>query len=157
VKSKIELFSDYVALAYHEARNVRHLVKKGYFEKGQYRLLIDGLPNERVEAWKRLYPLRRQAASAADARKAADVFCRAFGHSLEDFVVLSKDSHWSGTRKGGNRWAEIDQALVELRDAMSRCDDEGVAELLSQIPKMPHNTGYLGEKLEMLENKCAQN
>jgi hypothetical protein len=71
---------------------------------------------------------------------------------LEDLVVLSENSHWSGTQRGGNKWSEIDRALIELRDAIDQRDKKRVAELLYHLPTMRHNTGYLGEKLRLRDS-----
>jgi len=154
--NEIAFFADYVTLAYHEARNVRHLVRSGHLEKAPYRLLIDTMPTKRAEAWKKIQSLRREAASATTALEAEHVFRRAFGLSLEGLVALSENSHWSGTQRGGNRWAEIDRALVNLRDAIDTGDRKQTLELLHQLPTMRHNTGYLEEKLHSLDESCLQ-
>ena len=106
----------------------------------------------KVEAWKKVQPLRHQAATAATADEAEQVFRGAFGLSLEDLVVLSENSHWSGTQRGGNKWAEIDRALIDLRDGIDQRDEKRVAELLYHLPTMRHNTGYLAEKLRLLDS-----
>lgn len=141
----IAAFADYVALAYHEARNVRHLVKKGHLDKARCRLLTTVMPTDKHEAWKVLERLRREASGAASARETEAVFQRRFDLSLEDLVAISDDSHWSGTQRGGNQWAQIDRVLIELRAAIAR-----TYELLARLPLMPHNTGLLGEKLKSL-------
>lgn len=151
VAPEIESFADFVTLAYHEARNVRHLVKEGRLDKAPYRLLIDILPKDKTEAWKKMQPLRHQAFAAASAHEAEEVFRKAFGLSLEDLILLSESSHWSGTRRGGNKWAEIDRAVVKLRDAIDHRDGKRTTELLCQLPTMSHNTGLLGEKLRKLD------
>jgi hypothetical protein len=153
MNSEIAFFADYIALAYHEARNVRHLVKQGHLDKVRYRFLMDKMPTNRIEAWRKIQPLRHQAASEVSADKAMAVFWRAFGLSLEDLVVLSENLHWSGTQKGGNRWAEIDRRLVELREAIGKNDEKRAAELVQELPQMRHNTGNLSDKLRSLD-KC---
>jgi hypothetical protein len=150
MKPDIASFAAYVTLAYHEARNVRHLVRAGHLDKARHRLLIDGMPPNRQEAWKALEPLRREAANADSAREAENVFRRRFGLSLEDLVTISEDPHWSGTQRGGNRWVQIDRALIQLRGAIDRKDEKSTTELLERLPSMRHNTGFLGEKLKSL-------
>ena len=145
-------FVDYLALAYHEARNVRHLVKGGHLDKSRYRLLIDSLPTNRNEAWEQLQPLRRKAARANSAQAAEAVFRREFDLSLEDLATVSDNPMWSGTRRGGNRWARIDRVLIELRTAIDQADDKLAAKLFQELPLMCHNTGRLGEKLKLLNS-----
>jgi hypothetical protein len=54
MRPDIASFATYVALAFHEARNVRHLVKAGHVDKAPYRMLITGMPTNREEAWQAL-------------------------------------------------------------------------------------------------------
>ena len=151
IHDQIELFANYLALAYHEARNVRHLVRAGYLDRSRYRALIDGMSVNRVEAWKQLEPLRRDATRARSAQDAEGIFHRKFGFSLENLVVLSDNPNWRGTGYGGNRWADIDRVLVDLRSAIDGNDGGRVDRLFQELPMMCHNTGLLGEKLKSLE------
>jgi hypothetical protein len=64
MKPDVKSFAEYVALAYHEARNVRHLVRAGRLDKTRYRLLIDAMDKGRDEAWQQLQPLRKKAAAS---------------------------------------------------------------------------------------------
>jgi hypothetical protein len=155
MSSEIAFFADYIALAYHEARNVRRLVRAGHLERTRYRLLIDGLPTNRIEAWRKIQSLRREAAGAANVHEAEAVFGRAFELSLEDLVSLSENPNWRGTQTGGNRWAEIDRKLVELRNAIDQSDEKRATELRRQLPQMCHNTGRLGEKFQSLDRPAS--
>lgn len=150
MRTEIAAFADYVALAYHEARNVRHLVSAGYLDRAPYRFLIDGMPTKREEAWRKLKPLRREASSANSAQEAEAVFQQKFELSLEELVAISENLHWSGTHKGGNRWAQIDRKIIELKHAIDQNDKERTTILLQELPRMSHNTGRLGKKLELL-------
>ena len=78
------------------------------------------------------------------------VFRRRFGLSMEDLVALSEDPHWSGTQRGGNRWVQIDRALIQLGAAIDQKDEKSTTELLERLPSMQHNTASLGEKLKSL-------
>jgi len=156
MKADVTSFADYVAaLAYHEARNVRHLVNKGHLDKTPYRLLIDALENHPEKAWKQLQPLRRKAAGASSAQQAEAVFRRRFHLSLEDLVALSEDPNWRGTQTGGNRWVHIDRFLIKLRSAIDQSDHERTTEMLEVLPLTCHNTGCLGEKLKRLDESLA--
>ena len=84
---------NYVALVYHEARNVRHLVSNGYLPRDGWDRLIS-LPRSREEAWRDIQPLIAKAAKASGAAKALDLFRRRLGVSLEDLVGLYCNSSW---------------------------------------------------------------
>lgn len=149
----IASFADFLTLCYHEARNVRHLARAGLLDRAPYRLVIDGLAEERIQAWKQLQHLRDAAGRATSARKAEEVFGRHFAVSLECLVTLSENRNWKDTRRGGNKWAEINRAVIKLRDAIDQADEELMANLLTNIPLMCHNTGRLDEKLESLDSR----
>jgi hypothetical protein len=151
-KSAITSFADYVALAYHEARNVRHLVEAGHLDKTIFRLLVDSMARDKKQAWSQLQPLRKKAKTASSALGAEAVFRERFILSLEDLVTLSENPRWSGTQRGGNRWAEIDRALIELRTAIDSDDEPRSLALLQHIPLLHHNTGLVGEKLRLLDS-----
>jgi hypothetical protein len=94
MKAEVQFFAGYLTLAFHEARNVRHLVSAGLLEKSAFRMLIDGLPANRIEAWRFLQPFRRKASEAPTGAEAESVFRNKFELSLEDLVVLSSNPHW---------------------------------------------------------------
>lgn len=147
----MRLFVDVLTLAFHEARNVRHLVKDGKLAKAPFRVLIDGLPTNKYEAWKALQPLRAQAVKAPSAASAEAVFCLRFGLSLEQLAELSSSPHWAGTARGGNQWVKIERAAIALRDAIDNEENSRVADLMVSIPEMRHNTGSVVKKLADLD------
>ena len=55
-RSCFKVLCDTVALAYHEARNVRHLTKAKLVDQQPWRFLIS-LPNNRVDAWREIVPV----------------------------------------------------------------------------------------------------
>jgi hypothetical protein len=44
MKAEVRFFADLVTLTFHEARNVRHLVRAGELEKPQFRMLSMHFP-----------------------------------------------------------------------------------------------------------------
>ena len=90
-------FADLVTLAFHEARNVRHLVRDSKLEKAPFRMLIDGLPSDREEAWRQLQSLRTKARKCETAKAAEAVFQKRFKLSLDDLVRLSWNPGWRRT------------------------------------------------------------
>jgi hypothetical protein len=151
MNENMTLFVDVLTLAFHEARNVRHLVKEGKLPKDEFRLLIDGLPANRYEAWRVLQKLRHRALEAPSAAAAEALFRFQFGLSLEQLAELSADPSWAGTARGGNRWAEIDRAAVALRDALDNGQASTIATLAAALPQMNHNTGSIRSKLAGLD------
>ncbi len=97
--SHVCAFVDYAALAYHEARNVRHLKKDGHIGPGKYERLID-LPKNREHAWRALQDSRGAAKEARSARAAEAVFEKRFGVGLEDLEVLFEDPNWKHSKLG---------------------------------------------------------
>jgi len=47
-------------------------------------------------------------------------------------------------------WVQITAAVVELQSAIEDGDDATASEVVQLLPEMRHNTGALGEKLELL-------
>lgn len=157
-REEIKAFAAFAALAYHEARNVRHLVQERVLDRAPYRQLIDGLPQERKNAWRQMQRIRRHAAAAATAACAEDVFRQSFGLSLAGVASLSQHPGWKDNApgRGGNQWAAIAEAVIELRDAIDGGRDERVSELIQRIRRMQHNTGRVGEKLDSLDASLAE-
>lgn len=96
----------YLCLCYHEARNVRHLVKAGYVPPQLFeRLRV--LPTNKIEAWHAMAPIRAEAAELGTARAASDLFTARFECSIEQLIELYRNPHWRSSASGGNPWAEI--------------------------------------------------
>ena len=148
--SPLAAFVDYVTLTYHEARNVRHLRRAGHVAPGTYERLIH-LPTKREDAWKALQNTRTAAKKASSANAVEAVFQRRFRLDLEDLAAVFDNPGWRDSARGGNRWAYIARALIDLRDAIDRQDLAAVPELLAAIPFMQHNTGAMRSKLRDLD------
>lgn len=147
---ELDLFVAYLCLVYHEARNVRHLVKERFRERGPYQYL-QTLPTKREAAWAAVQDLRRRASRTGSATAASEMFADRFRLALEELVDLYEDTHWRNYPLGGNQWSGITRSVIELRDALDQGDAERVSDLLSRIPAMTHNTGQVGEKLRRLD------
>lgn len=145
-------FAALVALAYHEARNVRHLRRDGLVAHENCGGLINQ-PVKSEEAWRAIQPLLQSAAASKSATDAEKAFQRRFGISLEGLVELSRHPGWKSSKFGGNRWAEIDSALIELRDAIDARTNTDA--LFDQVAGMKHNTGTVREKLAKLNTTLA--
>jgi hypothetical protein len=148
--SPLSAFVDYVTLTYHEARNVRHLIRAGHIALGTYQTLTN-LPTNREDAWGALQDTRSAAKKASSANAVEAIFQRTFGPGLEDLVLLFDNPNWRHSARGGNRWAYITRALIDLRDAIDSDNVANASELLATLPYMRHNTGVVMSKLRDLD------
>lgn len=146
-------FVDYVALLYHEARNVRHLVKLGAVSTSDFARLI-ALPTNKYAAWSEISRMRTKAASGKG-EAAIGIFESAYGVTLGDLAALFARPEWKNNSPGygGNRWTEIAKAVQDLRDVLAQGDSVAAAGLETTIKAMKHNTGIVGDKLSNLNSK----
>jgi hypothetical protein len=159
-ESSISRFVSFLALVYHEARNVRHLIRAGSVDRVRYRLIVDSLPKNSDEAWAAMQELRLAARAAAGATAAVDMFSRRFGLTLEELEDLYANSTWKDYADvyGGTAWRVIVHDVIELRDALERGDDERAEKLLSRLPERGHNTepvDGVAKKLARLDQRSG--
>ena len=147
-------FVDYVALAYHEARNVRELVKAKCIPREPYRFLIDFLAKNRERAWKDIQSCRRDALTGDSIGAVCESFEKSYGLTLEELVTMFELPYWkhNAPRYGGNAWIEITKAVRRLQCALMSGDESGAAQLADSILQMKHNTGDVGQKLQRLND-----
>lgn len=148
--STVAAFAGYLALVYHEARNVRHLIGKGHIQGAAWERLRS-LPTNREDAWLAIQPVRKEAAAAPSASKAAEAFVKRFAADLTQLIALYDNPHWKSSCLGGNAWGTITRAVRDLRDALDARDRQRSTELLASLPAMWHNTGRVSEKLTGLD------
>lgn len=154
-ENQLSAFVDYVTLTYHEARNVRHpiraLKKAGQVGLTRYERLRN-LPTDRDDASRALQDSRATAKEARSARAAEAVFEKRFGVGLEDLEILFENANWKHSKLGGNRWASVTRAVIDLRDAIDQQDVKTAAELVDGILCMRHNTDGVKSKLSDLDH-----
>jgi hypothetical protein len=151
-QDEIAAYVSYICLVYHEARNVRHLIRGRHLDPGPYRRLCESLATNRYQAWAQLQPLRMRAVQEGWGG-AHLLFWAHFALSLEELEELYGDAHWKHASLGGNRWREVTHAVIELRDSQPPWGDSvEKARLLREIPLMHHNTGEVGNKLADLDS-----
>ena len=153
--SDLNQYVSYLCLVYHEARNVRHLVKAGHVDSEPYRQLWETLPTNRYKAWAALQPLCRDAIQRLGL-SAHLLFELRFRLSLGQLVELFDNPGWKHSPLGGNQWRDTTRAVAELRDALGHAaigfdDPEHAARLLRDLPEMRHNTGSVRDKLRDLD------
>lgn len=106
----LTLLADYLALVYHEARNVRHLIHAGFIDSGPWTRLIS-LPVNREKAWRELQSIRAAARKAQPPRDVLSAFERRFEISLQQLIELYGHQAWRGGAHGGNAWKGIAQLV----------------------------------------------
>lgn len=143
------LFINYTSLLYHEARNVRFLIKARHFGEGKFASLVS-LPTNREKAWRAMAEVRRSAGTTGATSGAVRAFEGRFHVSLDRLGDLFEHEGWRHSKIGGNAWALIAKSVIELREALDARDPVAVSRLLDAIPKMSHNTGWVGDKLRCL-------
>lgn len=141
---------DYVALVYHEARNVRHLIRKRAVEPESWKCLR-GLPVNRNKAWKALQDIRSEAQKAGTVRAALLPFKRGFKVTLEQLQGLYDNPAWRDADYGGNAWKAITELVRRLAVALENGQSDEVSGLLAMLSQAQHNNGSLTTKLRQLD------
>ena len=143
-------FKDYVALMYHEARNVRHLIRDGHFPTDGWDV-ITSLPNNREFAWCDVD--RLSASLSNDAASVLAGFEARFGKSLEELVDMFEDPNWRHARQyGGNAWARIGRKVCRLAEALIAGDRNATTLIKRDLQMENHNTGTVQSKLDELRS-----
>jgi len=146
-------YVEFVALLYHEGRNVSRLFRHNAASKKTFAELA-GLPPDEAQAWDRLITLQQKAATTLSATAAEEVFKETFGCSVADLANLFGSDGWHRVPNlGGARWAAIAKSVGGLGDAIDKKDEAAAAKLIEEIRLMHHNTGTVKDKLAKLKAK----
>lgn len=146
----LDAFVGWLSLAYHEARNVRHLIRGGHLTAERFDRLRS-LPTNRDDAWRAIQPVRQAAIASGDIDEAVCVFVDEFRLNIAQLVGLYRSPNWKGAAFGGNKWADITAAIEETYRLLRSGDIEAAERCLHRVRLMEHNTGRVGEKLERLD------
>jgi hypothetical protein len=147
----IRALSDYASLLYHEARNVRHLIRAGHISVEGWEKIVS-LPNNRDEAWKIIQPFRSSAKRTESASECLRVFEQRFDADLSALQEMFADANWRHAKLyGGNAWAQIAAIVSELVQAIrsGKTFDQDAA--LNALRYAEHNTGNVEAKLQKLD------
>jgi hypothetical protein len=144
-------YVEFIALLYHEGRNVSRLFRHNAASKKTF-IDLAGLPPDEAKAWDRLITVQQKAATAASVGATQEVFKETFRCSLTDLANLFGSDGWHRVPNfGGARWAAIAKSVGELGDAIDRKDEAATAKLIEEIRSMHHNTGTVKDKLAKLK------
>lgn len=145
-------FTEYLALVYHEARSARRLIQLNAVSKKTFGMIVDRLPPDDEQAWKRLIPVQQRCAEAKSAKEVEEVFAKEFGCGLQDLQTLFTNPAWKRLPQyGGPRWAAIADVVGRLSGALDDSDQQQVVKLIEEISAMHHNSGTVHEKLARLK------
>jgi hypothetical protein len=148
----LPLYVEYLALLYHEARNARRLIQLNAVSRKTFGAVVDKLPPDRVEAWKRLIHVQQRCVEPASAKEIETAFAREFGCNLEDLHALFTNQAWKRLpQSGGPPWAAIAQAVARLRDALQAGNAPEAVKLAGEISTMHHNSGTVRDRLAGLK------
>ena len=143
----VKLFADGLTLVYHEARNVRFLIKGDHIEREGWERLLN-LPSDRVKAWKDLQSLRKAARGKLAADEVSQVFEKQFGRGLKDLATLYANQNWKHANAyGGHAWCHVTQLVVELGHALKRSDQAAINATCDALLLAKHNNGQLRNKI----------
>jgi len=152
VTDAMKLLADGLALVYHEARHVRHLIEKRFLSNTGWERLLSGLPRDRIQAWEAVRPVREEAANAQTAGGATGSFERRFARTLADLEDLYANDHWKHAQAiGGHAWRRVTAAVIAIRDAINHGDASEVASAAYALVCARHNNGAVRDKITGLD------
>jgi hypothetical protein len=144
------LLADYLALVYHEARNVHHLIHRGFVDAAPWTHLTS-LPVNRDKAWGELQNTRATARKAQRPRDVLSVFERRFHISLLQLIELYGHQAWRGGAHGGNAWKGIAELVCGAAEYLEVNRITEAQEAFDRLAQAHHNTGLVSEKLHRLD------
>jgi hypothetical protein len=150
MREHLPLLVNYVALVYHEARNVRHLIQVRAVDPEAWKYLV-ALPVNRHKAWEALQGIRAEAQQAETVRAALLPFERRFKVTLDQLRVLYDNPAWRNAAYGGNAWKAIAMLVWRLAAALEKDQSDEVSGVLTMLFQAQHNTGSLVAKLRQLD------
>jgi hypothetical protein len=147
----VKLLADGLALVYHEARHARHLVKAGYLSPIGWEHLLS-LPTNKVEAWRVVQVVRKDAANTLTADKAISRFEQQFGKSLASLSNLYANEHWKhASAVGGHAWRGVTAAVGTLGETIERGNISEIEEATYALLIARHNNGTIRDKITELD------
>ncbi len=149
---RLALLADFVSLLYHEARNVRYLIRAGAVKPEEWKYLV-ALPTNRVEAWKTMQGIRALARSAETVASVLQPFERRFRVSVAELVTLYANEAWRNHPYGGNAWENITRLILDAAVSLEAGREPEADRLFEALRVTRHNTGRVADKLERLDRE----
>jgi hypothetical protein len=153
----LRIFVDGLALVYHEARNVRHLIKKGYLEPDGWEEIIK-LPGNRREAWKQLQTLRGIGKESSLASQASARFAAKFGRSVDELITLYQNPNWRhAAGYGGHKWIDVTEIVRDLGSALEEGRANDASVFCNDLIASSHNNGLVRDKIRRMDESIEVN
>jgi len=143
--------ADYVALVYHEARNVRYLIRAQSVDSEPWKYVV-ALPVSRHDAWTALQVVRAEATSATSVAGVLLPFEHRFRVTLSQLAELYANQGWRHASYGGNAWKSITELVRELSMSVEAGRLFDADRSLKALGAARHNTGLLADKLSRLDH-----
>ena len=153
----LRLFVDGLALVYHEARNVRHLIGGGYLEAVGWEEIIK-LPENRKEAWKQIQTLRDLGNESSSASQASARFVAKFTRSLDELITLYQNPNWRhAAGYGGHKWINVTGIVRNLGRALGEGHANDAPDFCDDLIASSHNNGLVREKIRKMDESIEVN
>jgi len=146
----LSLLADYLALVYHEGRNVRHLIH-GRFVGAAPWAHLTSLPVNREKAWREIQRTRAATRKAQTPHDVLSAFERRFHISLAQLIELYGHQAWRGSARGGNAWKGIAQLVYDAAEYLEANRIAEAQQAFDRLAEAQHNTGLVREKLQGLD------
>jgi hypothetical protein len=151
----LALFADGLALVFHEARHVRHLIKAGFVPAISWSALTM-LAANRVVAWRQIQPQRMSASKEAEAAQAAAVFEARFNKGLTELSDLYRNPHWRhAAHVGGHAWLAVAAAVSALGSAIDSAGSNEISLRSEELLMAKHNNGSIAAKIVDLDQQIG--
>src|SRR5262245_8624169 len=150
------LLCDALALIYHQARKVRHLVERGNLRRDKWRQFVM-LDRGRDDSWMEIAPVRAKALATSSVDAALAVFEDRFGASVEDLAAIFTSETWRHTKRYGGRagaaidaWGTVVALTLKLGSA-ARTTSTTVETIVADLRQTRVDGGSFSEKFDRLE------
>ena len=153
----LRIFVDGLALIYHEARNVRFLIKDGNLEPDRWEELIK-LPKNRGKAWEQLQTLRGIGKESSLASQASARFAAKFGPSVDELITLYQNPHWKDAAGyGGHKWINVTEIVRDLGSALEEGRANDASVFCDDLIASSHNNGLVRDKIRRMDESIEVN
>jgi hypothetical protein len=149
------LFADGLALVYHEARHVRHLIRAGFIADDSWSAFTM-LAANRVVAWQQLQAQRMVASIETTAALATAVFEARFDKDLAQLHELYSNPNWKHAKQVcGHAWLGITEAVSGLGSAVNSGVAHDIDLRSEDLLVARHNNGRIADKIVNLDRQIG--
>ena len=151
-----QLLADGLALVYHEARHVRHLIEWQHLTATGWEK-FSSLASNRVKAWLAIQQVRSEAAQSIHSDNATQLFNDRFQKNLNQLLELYKNPNWKhASAVGGHAWRNVTMAVADLAQEIDTGSTEGLNAAAEKLVNSRHNNGFLRDKIRDLDQAIGR-